>query len=62
MITGEISDKSYRLNDTYNFSFWHPILQCPKFNEFVEKKYAAANGAIMQAEDDVSDVYAMEDE
>jgi hypothetical protein len=50
------------LNDTYNFSFWHPILQCPKFNEFVEKKYAAANGAIMQAEDDVSDVYAMEDE
>ena len=32
METGEIFDKSYRLNDTYNFSFWHPILQCPKFN------------------------------
>jgi RecA/RadA recombinase len=62
MITGEISDKSYRLNDTYNFNFWHPILQCPKFNEFVEKKYAAANGAIMQSEDEVADVYEMEDE
>ena len=62
MITGEISDKSYRLNDTYNFSFWHPILQCSKFNEFVEKKYAAANGAIMQSEDEVADVYEMEDE
>jgi len=62
MTTGEISDKSYRLNDTYNFNFWHPILQCPKFNEFVEKKYAAANGAIMQSEDEVADVYEMEDE
>jgi hypothetical protein len=50
------------LNDTYNFNFWHPILQCPKFNEFVEKKYAAANGAIMQSEDEVADVYEMEDE
>ena len=62
MATGEILDKSYRMNDTYSFNFWHPILQCPKFNEFIEKKYAAANGAIMQEEDEVADVYEMEDE
>ena len=59
--TGEIFDKSYRIADTYSFSFWNPILQCSKFNEFIEKKYAASNGAIMQEEDDVADVYEMED-
>lgn len=62
METGEIGEKSYRMNDTYSFSFWHPILQCAKFNEFIEKKYAASNGAIMQEEDEVSAVYEMEDE
>ena len=61
METGEILEKSYRMADTYEFGFWHPILQCPKFNEFIEKKYAASNGAIMQAEDEVADVYEMED-
>lgn len=61
METGEIFDKSYRMADTYNFSFWQPILQCPKFNAFIEKKYSVGNGAIMQ-EDDVSTVYEMEDE
>lgn len=62
METGEIHDKSYRFADTYDFSFWHPILICPKFNEFIEKKYAVAAGSIMQAEDEVADVYEMEDE
>jgi hypothetical protein len=62
MQTGEIFDKSYRIADTYSFSFWHPILQCSKFNEFIEKKYAASNGAIMQEEDEVAAVYEMEDE
>jgi RecA/RadA recombinase len=62
METGEILDKSYRMNDTYNFSFWHPILQCPKFNEFIEKKYRVASGNIMQ-EDEVASVYEdLEDE
>lgn len=62
MITGEILDKSYRLNDTYNFSFWHPVLQCPKFVEFIEKKYRVASGNIMQ-EDEVQNVYEdLEDE
>jgi RecA/RadA recombinase len=61
METGEIEDKSYRMNDTYNFSFWHPILSCPKFVKFIEDKYRVANGNIMQ-EDTVEDVYEMEDE
>ena len=56
METGEILDKSYRMNDTYSFSFWHPILSCPKFNEFVENKYRVASGNIMQ-EDEVDSVY-----
>jgi RecA/RadA recombinase len=62
METGEILDKSYRIADTYNVGFWHPILICPKFVDFIENKYAAANGAIMQSEDEVADVYEMEDE
>lgn len=61
METGEIFDKSYRMNDTYNFSFWHPILICPKFVKFIEDKYRVASGKIMQ-EDAVEDVYEMEDE
>ena len=61
METGEILDKSYRMNDTYNFSFWHPILICPKFVKFIEDKYRVASGKIMQ-EDTVEDVYEMEDE
>jgi RecA/RadA recombinase len=56
METGEILEKSYRMNDTYNFSFWHPILQDKKFNEFIESKYRAASQNIMQ-EDTVEDVY-----
>jgi len=56
METGEILDKSYRMNDTYSFSFWHPILQCPKFNEFIENRYRVASGSIMQ-EDEVESVY-----
>lgn len=61
METGEIFDKSYRMNDTYSFSFWHPILICPKFVKFIEDKYRVASGKIMQ-EDTVEDVYEMEDE
>jgi RecA/RadA recombinase len=51
MTTGEIFDKNWRMADTYTSEFWIPILMCPKFNEFIEKKYAVAAGAIMQSED-----------
>jgi RecA/RadA recombinase len=62
METGEIFDKNYRLADTYEFSFWHPILQCKKFNEFIEKKYAVAAGSIMQSEDVIEDLELDEDD
>lgn len=62
METGEILDKNYRMADTYAFDFWHPILQCKKFNEFIEKKYAAANGSIMQSEDVIEDLDLDEDD
>ena len=62
METGEIQDKNYRMADTYTFDFWHPILQCKKFNEYIEKKYAAANGAIMQSEDVIEDLDLDEDD
>ena len=62
METGEISDKNYRMTDTYAFDFWHPILQCKKFNEFIEKKYAAATGSIMQSEDVIDDLDLDEDD
>lgn len=62
MVTGEIQDKNYRMADTYSSDFWIPILMCPKFNEFIEKKYAVAAGAIMQYEDTVEDLELEEDE
>jgi RecA/RadA recombinase len=62
METGEIQDKNYRLADTYTFDFWHPILQSRKFNEYIEKKYAAANGSIMQSEDVIEDLDLDEDD
>jgi RecA/RadA recombinase len=62
METGEVLDKNYRMADTYDFSFWHPILQCAKFNEYIEKKYAVAAGSIMQAEDVVEDLVLDEDD
>jgi len=62
METGEILDKNYRMADTYDFSFWHPILQCAKFNEYIEKKYAVAAGAIMQGEDVIEDLVLDEDD
>lgn len=62
MTTGEISDKNYRMADTYTSEFWIPILMCPKFNEFIEKKYAVAAGAIMQYEDNIEDLELEEDE
>jgi len=62
METGEIQNKNYRMADTYTFDFWHPILQCAKFNEYIEKKYAASNGAIMQSEDVIEDLDLEEDD
>ena len=61
METGEVLDKSYRMADTYTSDFWLPIIKSPSFNEWVEKRYRAANGAIMKDEDDVS-AYEMLDE
>jgi len=62
MTTGEILDKNWRMADTYCADFWLPILQCSKFNEFIEKKYAVAAGAIMQSEDTIEDLELEEDE
>ena len=62
METGEILEKNYRMADTYEFSFWHPILQCKKFNEFIEKRYAVAAGSIMQSEDIIDDLELDEDD
>ncbi len=48
--TGEISEKNYREKDTYNFSFWHPILSSKSFNKFVEDKYCIGSGAMISEE------------
>lgn len=60
--TGEISDKNWRMKDTYSADFWLPILKSPSFNEWVEKKYRAANGAIMKDEDDISAYEALDED
>jgi len=62
MTTGEIFDKNWRMADTYTSEFWLPILMCPKFNEYIEKKYGVSAGAIMQSEDVVEDLVLDEDD
>jgi RecA/RadA recombinase len=62
MTTGEIFDKNWRMADTYSSEFWLPILMCPKFNEYIEKKYGVSAGAIMQSEDVVEDLVLDEDD
>jgi RecA/RadA recombinase len=58
MTTGEVADKSYREKDTYKAEFWAPILSCPVFGEYIEKRYQVSHGAIMKSEDTVDDVYS----
>jgi len=45
--TGEIEDKKYRLKDTFNESFWGPVLKDKTFKDWVEKTYKVASGSIM---------------
>ena len=48
--TGEVEEKKYRIKDTYNSSFWNPILSSSSFKEYIEKKYCIANGDIISDE------------
>jgi RecA/RadA recombinase len=45
--TGELEEKKYRAKDTNNADFWTPILNSPKFKQWVEDRYKIANGAML---------------
>jgi RecA/RadA recombinase len=47
METGEVYDKNYRQNDTYTADFWMPILKSKSFRSWIENKYMAATGSIL---------------
>lgn len=56
--TGEVEDQKYRAKDTNSEQFWTPILQNPKFNEYIMKKYSLQHSSqkssdINEEEDDV---------
>jgi hypothetical protein len=55
MNTGEVLDGSYREKQTHSKEFWEPVMTCPKFNEFLEKKFQLGSTSIM--EDDLEDIY-----
>ena len=57
MSSGEIIEKSYRMKDTYNYQFWQPILQCPKFIDYIDNTYRVGAGDIMK-EDSVEEIYS----
>ena len=57
MVTGEVEEKKYRMADTASAAFWNPVLECKKFDEFIEKRYCMNSAALMD-EDASEDVYA----
>lgn len=46
--TGEIEDKNYRLNDTYNEEFWNDILNNNNFQEEVKNRFRLSNDEILK--------------
>lgn len=60
--TGEVSEKSYRKNDTNNEQFWKSILSSVSFNEFVKNKYEVSHNNLLQEEDNVSEFIEEQEE
>ena len=51
---GDLHDKSYRLKETNNATFWDAIFNGTNFDEWIESRYAL--GAINLMEDDEPEV------
>lgn len=49
-------DQKYRIKDTYTKEFWLPILSTKEFQTFVESKYKAAGGGMMNDDIDPVDI------
>lgn len=65
--TGEVEATGYSEEQTNTAEFWTPVLNCPKFKAFVEKKYCIAYGDMLreeslQDEDDANEVFDNLDE
>jgi RecA/RadA recombinase len=45
--TGEISDKKYRVKDTYTKEFWMPIITSPIFKDYIEGRYLIAGSEML---------------
>lgn len=48
--TGEVEEKKYRLKETSNGEFWNPILQNPKFAQYIKQRYMIASSEIFTEE------------
>jgi RecA/RadA recombinase len=51
MNTGEVLEPKMRERDTENKAFWAPILEDPKFDEFIGEKYAIGQGQMILDEE-----------
>ena len=56
-VTGEVEDKDFLEEETRTKAFWTPILDNPKFKEYIKERYAVSHGSIITDEDAVEDVY-----
>lgn len=41
--TGEVSDKKFRARDTDNEEFWEPVLESPKFAEYISNRFSVSS-------------------
>lgn len=46
--TGEVEEFSYKRKEIDNKQFWQPILDDPRFNEFVKRKYQLGTGELFE--------------
>lgn len=51
--TGEVDGKSYRESQTNTKDFWQPILDNPKFNEWIMKNYQVSASEMLVSEEDI---------
>lgn len=59
-ITGEVIDRNYRAADTQNDECLGKVLECPKFDDFVQKKYQL-NASLIQ-ENEIATVVDIEED
>ena len=59
--TGEVEEKNYTADETYNKAFWLPILQQKSFQDWIQKKYMISSSQSIITDEELGEVYNVND-